>query len=116
MRLAGTARQYSKKAMPQLIAITIHSGLAMPPFKCQYQAIVMKQLDSASRATVHMAVDLFRLANDGARDGRLTRRRQGRGIAFAAQFVRTLLVPDARGRLLPIKRGQRPAVAGDRGS
>ncbi|MMZ70649.1 hypothetical protein D1872_337440 [compost metagenome] len=48
MRLAGTARQYSKKAMPQLRITTIHNGL-LPNFRCPYQAKVMKTLDKASR-------------------------------------------------------------------
>ena len=47
MRLAGTASQYSKKAMPQLIRTTIHSGLA-PNFRWPYQAKVMKTFDRAS--------------------------------------------------------------------
>ena len=54
MRLAGTARQYSKKAIAQLSNTTTASGLAMPPFRCQYQAIVMKQLEAISSASVGM--------------------------------------------------------------
>ena len=56
MRLAGTAKQYSTKAMPQLMRITLKSGLFMPPFKCQYQAIVMKMFESESSSKVCMRI------------------------------------------------------------
>lgn len=54
MRLAGTAKQYSTSAMPQLIRMTSISGLVIPPFKCQYQATVMKRFEMTRRAMVGM--------------------------------------------------------------
>src|SRR5689334_1997841 len=47
MRLAGTARQYSKKAMPQLIRTTCQST-AWGNLSCPYQAKVMKMLEANS--------------------------------------------------------------------
>jgi hypothetical protein len=46
--LAGTAKQYSTKAMPQLATTTSHSGLSVN-FKCPYQANVMKTFEISSR-------------------------------------------------------------------
>src|SRR6478735_1637944 len=46
-RLAGTASQYSKKAMPQLAMMTSGSGLSLN-FRCPYQANVMKTLEANS--------------------------------------------------------------------
>jgi hypothetical protein len=40
--------------MLQLITTTSGSGLVMPPFRCQYQAVVMNRLDKTSRTTVCM--------------------------------------------------------------
>lgn len=54
MRLAGTAKQYSTSAMPQLIRMTTTSGLVIPPFRCQYQATVMKRFEMTRRAMVGM--------------------------------------------------------------
>ena len=47
MRLAGTAKQYSMKAMPQLarIASTMGEDLYL---RCPYQANVMKTLEAKS--------------------------------------------------------------------
>ena len=56
MRLAGTWKQYSKKAMPQLMRITASSGQC-PPRKyrrCPYQAKVMNRLEMVSKTTVFM--------------------------------------------------------------
>src|SRR5512138_1664603 len=47
MRFAGTAKQYSMKAIPQLARITISSG-AVLNLRCPYQANVMKTLDAIS--------------------------------------------------------------------
>src|SRR5689334_3342770 len=49
-RLAGTASQYSKKAMPQLTMMTSGSGLSLN-FRCPYQAKVMKTLEANSIKT-----------------------------------------------------------------
>src|SRR3569623_1313823 len=58
MRLAGTARQYSKKAMPQLISTISHiarcSTLSWP-----YQAKVMNTLEATSSRTGATAVQLI---------------------------------------------------------
>src|SRR5690606_22428949 len=50
IRLAGTIRQYSKKAMPQLTRITVNSG-AERYFGCPYQAKVMNTLEPTSSNT-----------------------------------------------------------------
>ena len=47
IRLAGTASQYSKKAMLQLAITSSHSGLCSN-FRWPYQAKVMKTFDRAS--------------------------------------------------------------------
>ena len=52
-RLAGTAKQYSTKAMPQLATTTSHSGLSVN-FRCPYQANVMKTLEINSRTMGEM--------------------------------------------------------------
>src|SRR3977135_3178422 len=46
-RLAGTASQYSTKAMPQLTSTTVGSGLSLN-FRWPYQAKVMKTLEANS--------------------------------------------------------------------
>src|SRR5690606_21645557 len=46
-RLAGTIRQYSKNAIPQLTRITANSGEDLY-FRCPYQAKVMKILEASS--------------------------------------------------------------------
>src|SRR5579872_2257592 len=55
MRLAGTCRQYSKKAIPQLARMTIHSGEARY-LRCPYQAQVMKMLEPIRRRMVRTLV------------------------------------------------------------
>src|SRR5665213_3889274 len=45
----GTAKQYSKNAMPQLIGISIHSAV-FGYLSCPYQANVMKMLETHSSA------------------------------------------------------------------
>ncbi len=42
MRFAGTWKQYSKKAMPQLTTIATMSGLPLSAERCPYQAKLMK--------------------------------------------------------------------------
>jgi len=49
--LAGTCRQYSKKAIPQLINITSRKAEVLN-FKCPYQAKVMNMLESKSKPIV----------------------------------------------------------------
>jgi hypothetical protein len=51
MRLAGTCRQYSKKAMPQLIKITFHKA-TLVNFRWPYQAKVIKMLEPSNNRTV----------------------------------------------------------------
>src|ERR1700685_4735790 len=53
MRFAGTWKQYSAKAMTQLIRITLKSG-AWRYFKWPYQAKVMKMLEIVRRMMVVM--------------------------------------------------------------
>jgi hypothetical protein len=47
--LAGTARQYSMKAIDQLTVTTTQSGRSVN-LRCPYQATVMKTLDIKSKA------------------------------------------------------------------
>src|ERR1700733_7766411 len=54
MRLAGTCRQYSKKAMAQLARIAFHSGESRN-LRCPYQAQVMKMFEPISSNTVRIA-------------------------------------------------------------
>src|SRR5665213_1450983 len=54
MRFAGTCRQYSKNAMPQLMRMTFHSGTDLN-LRCPYQAKVMKMFEPMSRRIVHMS-------------------------------------------------------------
>src|SRR6476620_9789306 len=55
MRLAGTWKQYSKKAMPQLIIVTFHNGTFWY-LRCPYHAKVIKILEISSRRMVIMSV------------------------------------------------------------
>src|SRR5258705_4004481 len=50
MRLAGTCRRYSNRAMPQLAAAAAHHGQAARFFRCAYQAKVMNTLEATSSA------------------------------------------------------------------
>src|SRR5258707_7954870 len=53
IRLAGTWKQYSKKAIPQLMTITFHSA-TLRNFKCPYHANVMKIFEMVRRRIVRM--------------------------------------------------------------
>src|SRR5437868_38764 len=55
MRLAGTARQYSKKAIPQLISTISHMARCST-FSWPYQAKVMNTLETISSRTGASAV------------------------------------------------------------
>jgi len=60
MRLAGTWKQYSNKAIPQLISITAKRGRLSRPFiclnlRCPYQANVMKVFDNTRKKMVNKA-------------------------------------------------------------
>jgi hypothetical protein len=50
--------QYSKKAMPQLTRMAIHTGESFMFRRCPYQAKVMKMLERQSRPTVFHMSDL----------------------------------------------------------
>ena len=52
MRLVGTCKTYSKKAMPQLNNITKINGLLLKFFKWPYQANVMKRLEKNKKIMV----------------------------------------------------------------
>src|SRR5450432_3514314 len=56
MRLAGTWKQYSKKAMPQLARITFQSA-SLRYFRCPYHAKVMKIFETVSRRIVRTVVE-----------------------------------------------------------
>ena len=49
MRFAGTANQYSRKAMPQLTRTAPQSGAALN-LRCPYQAKVMNTFEATGRA------------------------------------------------------------------
>src|SRR3954467_2074198 len=48
MRLAGTCRRYSKRAIPQLAAAAAHHGQAARFLRCAYHAKVMNTLEATS--------------------------------------------------------------------
>src|SRR5688500_871916 len=57
MRLAGTWKQYSKNAIPQLSSTTAQTAACFPlgnHFRCPDQAKVMKMLEMVRRTTVRM--------------------------------------------------------------
>ena len=51
IRFAGTVRQYSRNAIPQLITIAFHKGIFVS-LKCQYHAVVIKIFDMNSKPIV----------------------------------------------------------------
>src|SRR6266403_1564758 len=53
MRFAGTWKQYSKKAIPQLARMTFQSA-SLRNFKWPYHAKVMKMLDTMSNRIVRI--------------------------------------------------------------
>src|ERR1700756_381149 len=53
IRFAGTWKQYSKKAIPQLMTITFHSA-TLRNFKCPYHANVMKIFEMVRRRIVRI--------------------------------------------------------------
>jgi hypothetical protein len=55
MRFAGTWKQYSTKAIPQLTRITIHKGESLY-LRCPYQAKVMKMFEIVSNKIVCIAL------------------------------------------------------------
>jgi hypothetical protein len=59
MRFAGTWKQYSKKAMPQLTRITFQRA-EVRYFRWPYQAKVMKMLEIVSRIMVLMCSRFLR--------------------------------------------------------
>ncbi len=52
MRFAGTIREYSKKASPQLASTATHQADALRRPRCEYQARFMKKLEAVSRPMV----------------------------------------------------------------
>lgn len=48
MRLAGTSKQYSKNAIPQLTKTTAHTAWDLN-FRCPYQATVINKLEAHSK-------------------------------------------------------------------
>src|SRR6267143_2432993 len=56
MRFAGTWKQYSKKAIPQLARITFQSA-SLRNFRWPYHAKVMKMLEMVSNRTVRIGKD-----------------------------------------------------------
>src|SRR5215212_8601164 len=83
-RLAGTASQYSTKAIPQLASTTSASGLSLN-FRWPYQAKVMKTLEANSiriGSNVGEMVGIEVLLQDNARLNRRVRRRFPASISF----------------------------------
>jgi hypothetical protein len=64
IRFAGTIRQYSKKAIPQLTRITVISAVSLN-FRCPYQAKVMKMFEARRRPMVTSGVDRFGIGPSG---------------------------------------------------
>src|SRR5690606_41147438 len=54
-RLAGTIKQYSKKAIPQLMRITFQRAVSWC-FKCPYQAKVIKVFEINSKIMVRIQI------------------------------------------------------------
>ena len=54
MRFAGTWKQYSKKAIPQLARIAIQTGFARKSLRWPYQAKVMKTFETRRSRIVGM--------------------------------------------------------------
>src|SRR5690242_1791731 len=96
MRFAGTCRQYSKKAMPQLARMISHIG-ALWTRRWPYQAAVMKTLEPMSNRMVVSAVGMGRIPDDQEKAS--MRRRGGR----AGQVVRQGKMPRAAPRDSPGK-------------
>src|SRR5262245_34274641 len=69
MRLAGTWRQYSKKAIPQLTRIASHSADCLC-LRCPYQANVMNTLERVKRTMVTMGLLGGGVADSGGTIGR----------------------------------------------
>src|SRR5678815_1468758 len=112
MRLAGTWKQYSKNAMPQLITTTAQSGAAFsrPEAMCPYQAKVMKTFEIVSSSAVFTrGVALGRVR-------RLGRAGQGLGLLLRERELRVALgAPrDGGGGLLRVLFGQQGEVAQER--
>src|SRR5690606_27629662 len=76
-RLAGTIRQYSKNAIPQLTRITANSGEDLY-FRCPYQAKVMKMLEAVSSRIGSRrskgGIGAIRRGGTGQKDHRSSRR------------------------------------------
>jgi hypothetical protein len=66
IRLAGTWKQDSTKAIPQLSTIVTHKDESSY-FECPYQAKVMKMLDTVSKTVLCM--DLFSYSMIGPESG-----------------------------------------------
>src|SRR5208337_906320 len=95
MRLAGTWKQYSKKAIIQLITITFNNG-TLRYFRWPYQAKVMKMLETVSRAIVRMERD------SAIGDGSITRSTRCRFAALRLQFVSAGNRPAERAARCPL--------------
>lgn len=52
MRLAGTCKRYSNKAIPQLAKAAIYQGEVDRFFRCPYQAKVMKTFEANNNSKV----------------------------------------------------------------
>src|SRR3954464_8648971 len=75
-RLAGTWKEYSKKAIPQLMSVTFHNGTFWY-LRCPYHANVMKMLEIRSR-TIVIILDLFLIPFPGPPKIRAECRKRGR--------------------------------------
>lgn len=60
IRFAGTCKQYSKKAIPQLITMTKNNGEDLY-FKCPYHAKVIKIFEQTNKKMVVAGTDVIML-------------------------------------------------------
>src|SRR5215217_7415473 len=96
MRLAGTASQYSKKAMPQLTSTAAQIGVALY-FRCPYQANVMNTFEATSRTIGETVGGMGKPV--GARGRRSSRLRRGPRASPPPKPLRGLrVVPSDRTR------------------
>src|SRR5438128_7558109 len=78
MRLAGTWKQYSRKAINQLTPMAAHIARSLY-FKWPYQAKVMKMLEMIRRKAVFISPISTRAAAEDHRCGAGDRKRPGSG-------------------------------------
>src|SRR6202051_2084354 len=66
MRLAGTCRRYSKRAMPRLTSPATYHARPLRFFKCAYHANVMKTFEPMRSSVVHAIAGIKELYHGAA--------------------------------------------------